>query len=157
MSNKKVIQVANFFITKAKEDREEITNKKIQKLLYYAQAWSVTLRNKKIFSNNIQAWVHGPAVTVVYDKFSKYGMKDLTKYYDEENLEIKSLTADDIVLLEEIWDVYGKYSANDLEVMSHSEQPWQNARKGLEPYEPSTHVISTTSMKAHYGKTQKEP
>lgn len=150
--NNKVIQVANYFLKLGRNQNKEVTNKKLQKLLYFSQAWSVTLRDKILFKDNIEAWVHGPALPRIYNMFSRYGRDDLVKVVDASKLDISGLTSEEIDLLKAVWNVYGKYTGDDLEVLSHSELPWQNARKGLEPYEGSNRVISIDSMKTFYGE-----
>lgn len=151
----KVFQVSNFFIVKAKEDGKEITNKKIQKLLYYSQAWSLVLRDSNLFKEPIEAWVHGPAIRKVYDRFSIFGRNDIASQYNLKDLDISDLSSDEKDFLEVIWDNYGKYSAGDLEMLTHSEEPWQKAREGVEPYMASTNEITVTAMKAYYGKKKK--
>ncbi|MEI6690825.1 MAG: type II toxin-antitoxin system antitoxin SocA domain-containing protein [bacterium] len=148
----KVTKIANFFIKLGREQNREVTNKKLQKLLYYAQAWSVTLRNKTLFVDDIEAWVHGPALPKIYNLFSQYGREDLGKVVLASSLDIEGLSLEEIDLLKVVWNVYGKYTGNDLEVLSHSELPWQQARQGLEPYESSKKVITIKSMKDYYGK-----
>ncbi|MBP9819165.1 SocA family protein [Candidatus Woesebacteria bacterium] len=152
----KVFQIANYFIKKAQEENKELTNKKLQKLLYYSQAWSVTLRDKSIFEDNIEAWVHGPAIRSVYHRFSDFGRENLASKVDVTSAHFDEITTDDKELLNKIWEIYGKYTANDLEVISHSESPWQDAREGLEPYEASANIITIESMKQYYGQRQKE-
>jgi uncharacterized phage-associated protein len=152
----KVFQIANYFINKSQEEVKSITNKKLQKLLYYSQAWSYTLRDKKIFDNEIEAWVHGPAIRVVYRKFSDFGWNDLANKVSISKADFSDISEDEKELLEQIWSVYGKYTAADLEVLTHSEEPWQKAREGLEPYQASNKIITVSSMKQFYGKRQKE-
>jgi len=152
----KVFQIAAYFIKKSQDEKKEITNKKLQKLLYYAQAWSYTLRDQKMFDNVIEAWVHGPAIRVVYRKFSDYKWSDLANKFSITNSNISKITTDEKELLDKIWEVYGKYTATDLEVLTHSEEPWQKAREGLEPYQASNNVIKLSCMKSFYGKRQTE-
>ena len=72
-------QIAEYFLWKAQGEKKAVTNKKLQKLLYYAQAWSLVLRDKKLFSNKIEAWVHGPAIREVYFEYKKFGFGPITE------------------------------------------------------------------------------
>lgn len=47
------IQVAEYFIHCSNKAGIPITNKKLQKLVYYAQAWSLVLNDTKLFSEKI--------------------------------------------------------------------------------------------------------
>lgn len=152
----KVFQIANYFIKKAQEDKKELSNKKLQKLLYYSQAWNYTLSDQKLFDEKIEAWVHGPAIRAVYRKFSEFGWQDLASRITVSENDVSGISSDEQELLDKIWEVYGKYDANYLEMLTHSEDPWQEARKGLEPYQASDKAITLTSMKRYYGQKRQE-
>ena len=66
----KAIDVANFFVDLANSDPDDcMTNLRVNKLLYFAQAWSVVRRNKPLFEEDMQAWKYGPVVPEVYTAF----------------------------------------------------------------------------------------
>ena len=148
--NDKVILVAHYFMAKSKEKgTNDLSNKKLQKLLYYAQAWSLVLRDKKLFKDKFEAWIHGAAIPVVYRRYKQYGFNPIDEKFDEGELE--SLSEDEKQLLDEVWDVYGKYDADYLEALNHSEEPWQKARRELQPFQPCSMKIDETTMKNFYG------
>lgn len=147
----KSLQIADYFILRSKQDEKGISNKKLQKLLYYSQAWSLVLRNKPIFEDDIEAWVHGPAIKRVYLAFKEYGFDNITKEVSQEKID-SSLTDDEKRFLDSVWKVYGKYDAAYLETLSHSESPWQEAREDLADFESSTNTITHESMKTYYGQ-----
>jgi len=146
------LDVSKFFIWKAKSEGRAITNKKLQKLLYYAQAWSMVFDNKPLFKEDIEAWIHGPAIKNVYDRYKIFGFN----YIDEDisDKEVNKLSSNK--LLDSIWTTYGKYDAQYLEELTHSEEPWQLARQNLETNESSNNVISLENMKIFYSKLLKE-
>ncbi len=146
----KAQEVAYYFIYKNNQDKKGLTNKKLQKLLYYAQAWSLVTRNKVIFHEDIEAWVHGPAIPRIYIQFKDYGSSEIIKEIEETSFS--DLNIDEKKLLDEIWRIYGKYDGSYLETLSHSEEPWQEARKGLSDFESSNNKISTDTMKKYYGQ-----
>ncbi len=55
--------------------------------------------------------IHGPAVAVVYRKFKAYGFGPITESVPAEAVS----EVPDQDLLEEVWEVYGKYDADYLE------------------------------------------
>ena len=148
-------QIATYFLWKAHEEKKVITNKKLQKLLYYAQAWSLVLRDKKLFKEKIEAWVHGPAVRGVYLEYKKFGFGAITLSVSDD--DIKKISDDTRKFLDQVWSVYGKRDAAYLEYLSHSETPWQKAREGLEPHIGSENEISLKDMKEFYGAKLKQP
>lgn len=141
--------VATYFVWKSNQEKKDITNKKIQKLLYYAQAWSLVLKNKPLFGENIEAWIHGPTVRDVYSLYKKYGFGPIRLEVAEKDIA-KLKTEKD--LLDTIWRVYGKFDADYLEELTHNEEPWIEARQGLEGNIASTNVIPQETMKAFYGR-----
>ena len=65
-------RVADYIIRSAHESGELITNLKLQKLVYYAQAWHLALFDEPLFDDPIEAWVHGPVVSSLYSKFPEH-------------------------------------------------------------------------------------
>ena len=68
-------KVADWFIHFAHEVGDPITNLKLQKLVYYAQAWYLALHGKRLFPAEFQAWVHGPVCHSLYQRFRGYAWK----------------------------------------------------------------------------------
>jgi len=150
----KSIIIAEYFIRKNQEDNKGLSNKKLQKLLYYSQAWSLVINDKKLFNDDIEAWVHGPAVPTVYSEFKKFGFDNINIKVSEK--ELSAIATKDKTILDEVWRVYGKFDASYLEMLSHSETPWQEARAGLPPNESSSNKISLDTMREYYGKKLKK-
>ncbi|HUX35951.1 MAG TPA: type II toxin-antitoxin system antitoxin SocA domain-containing protein [Candidatus Paceibacterota bacterium] len=150
----KVLAAAEYFILKSQQEKRVVTNKKLQKLLYYAQAWSMVFNNKKIFNEPIEAWVHGPTVRKIYSKFKNFGFGNITVVVNEKDLNV--LSADDKVVLDDVWKTYGKFNADYLEILTHNETPWQEARDGMAADQSCNNEISTDSMKEYYGRRLEE-
>ncbi|MFA5932007.1 MAG: type II toxin-antitoxin system antitoxin SocA domain-containing protein [Candidatus Paceibacterota bacterium] len=148
--------IAEYFIQKSNlsSPRRVITNKKIQKLVYYAQAWSLAINKRPLFEEKIEAWVHGPAIKSVYDRYKKFGFSVIKK--EPDLALIKVISENDKNILEQVWDVYGKYDSSYLEMLTHSELPWQKAREGLTVDESSENEISIASMQEFYSSKLKK-
>lgn len=144
--SKDLNSVSDYFVWKSAEAGKPITNKKVQKLAYYAQAWNLVFEDgKSLFPDQIEAWMHGPAIRNLWHKYKKYGYQGIS------DIPAKvELSKDQTLLLEEIWRVYGKYDAAYLEALTHSEDPWLSARQGLEVDETSSIVITNDSMRTYY-------
>jgi len=139
--------IADLFLASVdREAGEVITHLKLQKLIYYAQAWSLALRDQALFEEDFQAWAHGPVVRSVYDRFSGSSWAALPPP-DCDITEIDSETAD---LLEDILDSYGLKSPKQLESLTHKESPWLDARGHLPPEARSENIISKESMNTFY-------
>lgn len=151
MAKVSVQKVADFFLDFCHEHGDFLSNLKLQKLVYYAQAWHLALYDKKLFEAHIEAWVHGPVVPSVYRRFKSFQWGPIT--YKPEKIDLDEHTSS---FLEEVMNVYGRYSAHELELMTHSEEPWIKARAGLPMDEPSTNPISCKDMKKFYAARANE-
>ena len=149
----KVSDIGRYFIYLANQENKPVTNKKLQKLVYYAQAWSLVLNNKKLFNEPIEAWVHGPAVRSLYVQYKNFGFNPIQQEVKFDSIKISGRNKE---LLDEVWKVYGKMDAGYLEMLTHSEKPWQEAREGLQSFESSGNEISLKTMKSYYSKKLKE-
>lgn len=119
-----VSNVARYFLSLAEEEAgDDVSNLKLQKLLYYAQGFHLALFDKPLFTNEIRAWTHGPVVADVYHDYKRYGSGVIPR----TECELEALTTEEKELLDEVYQVYGQYSAWKLRNMTHEEAPWVNA------------------------------
>lgn len=139
-----ILDIASWFLSK-----ESMSQKKLQKLCYYAEAWSQALRDKPIAQRaEFQAWVHGPVNLELRQKYKMFGWEDIPQ--DDANSEL--LEAEDglIGLLESVWATYGYKTGDELEILSHTEDPWIEARGDTPEFLPSNKKISKETMKRFY-------
>lgn len=130
--------------------KEPMSHKKIQKLSYYAQAWSYTLRQIDIVDEiEFEAWVHGPVNKVIWDMLKKSGWRNINIPFDE-NMQVHKFNDSELDVLNLVWDNYGEFSADTLEGITHEEKPWLDARKGCGKFDPSCNKISRESMADFY-------
>jgi len=129
---------------------------KLQKVLYYVEAWHLVFFNKSIVEDEFQAWVHGPVSKKLWNE-----VKNLSVLYSE--LEVskpekiikdveEKLNQDQIDLINDVIKKYGKQSGYNLECLTHNELPWIEAREGLSPNAPSNNIISKKTMKKYYSE-----
>jgi uncharacterized phage-associated protein len=141
------LNVARYFIVRAYEDgiQAEMTNMKVQKLLYYAQSLHLALYDEPLFNDEIQAWRYGPVCPPAYKFYSNFEAQQLPIPSGDDLGQIPNDKKD---LLEEVWGYFGRYHPYKLSGMTHLEFPWQNARNGLPPEASSTEAIQLEDMKA---------
>lgn len=135
---------------------------KLQKLLYYIQAWYMVFYGREVlpFDDVPQAWVNGPVYPSIYHQYKSKtaNMCDHLKATDffegpvEEELErLTNNMADlDFELLESVIMLYGRKSQNDLIFLTHSELPWVEKREGLRPFDRSEKELSLDTMHDYY-------
>ncbi len=136
--------VARYFLTKCDEDSgDTISNLKIQKLLYYAQGFHLALFGRALFDEPIEAWRHGPVVRQVYAEYADYGSGSIPY---PENFDLDRLSEEERDLSDEVYEVYGQYSAWRLREMTHSEPPWRDAWDS----ENSSKIIDHASLAVYF-------
>ena len=138
-----VCDIARYFLSK-----ESMTHKKLQKLCYYAQAWYLANHGKALMCNRFEAWVHGPVSPDLYALYKNWGWALIPRLPENK----KPFSPIQLDLLDKVYDVYGKYTGDELETLTHREAPWLKARKECEPSEYSRNPISMTDMRDYYGE-----
>lgn len=148
----KAVDVANWFIEQFDKDAGDvITHLKLQKLLYFAEAWTQLLLDRELFDENIEAWAHGPVVREVFNEFQGSGWQPLVASsnvidFDEEVNDV----------LEQVLDAYGNVSAKTLEHMTHNDRPWIEARGALAPEARCSNIISKELIKEFFVEKYKD-
>lgn len=123
----------------------EMTTMKLQKLVYYCQAWSLVWDEQPVFSDRIEAWANGPVVpNLYYAHKGLYSISSLTSG-DASKINVTQQETIDSVL-----DYYGKQSSQWLSELTHKEGPWLEARKGLGPGDRGENEITHSSMMEYY-------
>ena len=139
-------KVSDTLIVGSRDRGDPISNLKLQKLLYYAQAWYLALHDDEIFQEDFQAWIHGPVLPSQYHRFKHNGWMPISD--KPRSVRTGSRKLDNH--LERIVDEFGSETPVALELMTHRERPWIEARRGLPSTMPSTNVISKVTMKKFY-------
>lgn len=117
--------IARYFLARTEPDVGElISNLKLQKLCYYAQALGVVVRGEPFFSESLEAWQHGPVVPALYRKYKKHRNGAIPAIAD---LDLAAYDPQDAKLLNDVYEYYGQFSAWRLREMTHQELPWLNA------------------------------
>ncbi len=145
----KIEDIADWFLIKSENS---MTHKKLQKICYYAMAWGYTLLNGRSIASNgqFEAWVHGPASPVLYQKYKNNGWSLIEKPTKQIS------TPDDIErVLEAVWITYGDKGGNELEALTHTETPWRNARVGLDDDTRGSNPIAIDDMIEYYSSIYK--
>ena len=148
-----VFQVADYFLNKAcnEEDGGElISNLKLQKLIYYAQGFHLAMFDKPLFEERLEAWNHGPVCPELYNDKKKYKQGGIEP---NANFDASVFTNSQKELLDEIYEVYGQFSAWKLRNLTHEEEPWRNnieisRQNTFIPYSGS--IISHDDLKKYF-------
>lgn len=121
------MDVAKWFVAWAEEMDADISQLKLQKLLYYAQGEHIGSTGKQIFPERIEAWQHGPVIPEIYHATKHYGRNPI----DPDEFVSEDFDWDEFRDIQDehvaVWRKYGIYSAWALREKTHSEKPWRDA------------------------------
>ena len=136
-----VFDVASYILEKC----GEMSALKLQKLVYYCQAWSLVWDDEPLFPERIEAWAHGPVVKELYDYHR--GLFRLSRIPVGSPFKLsptQKRTIDAVVKF------YGAKEPWHLAELTHLEDPWKNARQGVPVGAPSSREITQEAMQAYY-------
>lgn len=123
---------------------DTITNLKLNKLLYFAQGYSLALYDKPLFSENIEAWQYGPVVANVYNKFKINNKENIADTYG--NFSLDMFDSNIIELLLAVINDYGKYSSSKLIEITHKKgSPWDMVYS-----ENANNIIPNNTIKEYF-------
>lgn len=139
-----VMDVAAYIVGYSIEQEMPVSNLKLQKLLYYVQAYFLVHKGRACFREEIEHWRHGPVVRDVYYEYKVYFNDKITsqiEYNDEFDLN-------DRRCIEEVVDSYKNYGPWQMVDKTHNEEPWVNT--------DSDDIISNDELKDYYSKHEKK-
>lgn len=129
-----------------------VTTMKLQKLVFYSQAWHLAFTGSPLFPETIQAWARGPVVPELHRQHRRrYQVADWPTGQPSRLDPVETRTVGWVV------DKYGGFSAEALSRMTHQEVPWIVARAGAAEGEHSSEPISHDQMRAFYARQRSDP
>nr|WP_321461070.1 type II toxin-antitoxin system antitoxin SocA domain-containing protein [uncultured Cohaesibacter sp.] len=146
-----VMDVAAYILSKM----GPMTAMKLQKLVYYSQAWALVWDEEPLFDADFEAWANGPVCVELYQAHRGcFKVSPDTPIFDRawEN----KLSAEQIESIDAVLEGYGNKSAQWLSDLTHLEDPWKDARVGVAPLERSNAIISKASIAEYYSSIPNE-
>ncbi|WP_368224133.1 Panacea domain-containing protein [Aeromonas sp. s4] len=125
----------------------EMSAMKLQKLVYYSQAWSLVWDEEPLFETDFQAWANGPVLPTLYN--AHRGMFKVNEATFTQGSPDR-LSAEQRDTVDKVLEFYGDKTAQWLSNLTHQESPWVNARKGLPAMTVSNEVITQAAMEEYY-------
>lgn len=136
-----VFDVANYILAR----KRAMTAMKLQKLVYYCQAWSLVWDGEPLFPEKIEAWSNGPVVRELFNAHkgqflvSPFASGDPNRLNDSQKGTVEA-----------VLDYYGAKSSQWLSDLTHLEKPWREARAGIPDNVRSAWEITLASMEEYY-------
>ena len=138
-----ILNVAQYVISKT----GEITTLKLQKLVYYCQAWSLAWDGKPLFDEDFEAWANGPVNPRL---FRAHQGRFTAGEHVFDDYKYNGFTDDEKETMDIVINDLGEKDSQWLSDLTHSERPWKEARAGCLPGERCSNVISKEVMQDYY-------
>jgi len=145
--------IANALLRQASKSGAKLSHLKLQKLVFFLDAWNLALHDQPLIDERPQAWPYGPVFSSLYQELKRFGAKDIQGYLKE----IDPISGREVALIpnpedkpfwdlvDQVWDRYGKLTAVQLSSLSHTKgSPWDEARQD------QVREISDRSIKDFY-------
>lgn len=129
------------------ESMGEISAMKLQKLMYYSQAWNLVWEEEPLFTNDFQAWANGPVLPSLYARHRGQFKVDATLFADGDS---NALTAEQRANIDKVLGFYGEQTAQWLSNLTHQENPWLHARGELSAGALSEAIIRKADIHEYY-------
>jgi uncharacterized phage-associated protein len=143
-----VFDVAEYILTQLAPSggNDLLTTWKLQKLVYYSQAWSLVWDEKPLFHEPIEAWANGPVCPALYAKHKgRFSVQS-----GSIGGSALVLDADEKDTVDSVLSHYGDKTGQWLSDLTHEESPWKDARVDTAPGSQSGSEITLDSMAAYY-------
>lgn len=120
---------------------------KLQKLMYYCQAWHLVWEEEPLFADDFEAWANGPVVPALYNRHRGMFKVDSSLFSDANSARLSTTERENIA---KVLDFYGDKSAQWLSNLTHQEAPWVTARGTTPVGMPSSAVIRQSEIAEYY-------
>lgn len=138
----RAVDVADYILSRL----NSMSAMKLQKLVYYSQAWSLAWTERPLFVEDIQAWANGPVVYSLYDLHRGH-FKVGRGFFKGEPSRLSIEQRDTV---RRVLNYYGDKDPQWLSNLTHLERPWRDAREGVPEGQPSCAVITKEAMLEYY-------
>lgn len=141
----KVEDVGKYVLEYCRERNYDIPHPKLQKILYFLQAYFVTKKGNVCFEEEIEVHKTGPVISEVSSIYNRYGGYDLLIF--EKNLNLTPLNESPIEIsdreiIERIVDWLSVYSSSELFDAIKNQEVWKNSIE--------SGVVMPTEMAKYY-------
>lgn len=147
------LDIAKYFYLRADFDGELISPLKMQKMVYFAYVEYLKITHEDLFLDRIEAWPMGPVIVNLYHELKKFGSLPIDDSFVCDIKDTDSFLAkfkpDTKKILDSVYEKYIVLSPFELVAITHAQEPWINARKGLSPGDKSDKEITKDEILAY--------
>lgn len=132
---------------------EDITPLALQKALYYIQGFHYAFYKTFLFSEECEAWVHGPVYRDIYFRYRDYRFDPIE---GNEEFDDSVFSSSEKAILDSVIKNICCYSGKVLEGFTHSETPWLSTRGELSPITASDRTIEKELIGTYFSAVKEK-
>lgn len=125
----------------------EITKWKLQKLVYFCQAWSLVWDDKPLFQEKLLAYAAGPFSPELEASFGK---SIVLTNFNYKHGDSSKLSEENIKTINAVIIGYGQCDSEKLGRIARSHNPWIEARLEVPDFEKSNNEVTQESIADFY-------
>ncbi len=118
--------ICEYIVLLSMQREKQITNLRLQKVLYYVQGYFLKLFEYPAFNEDIQAWQYGPVVPEAYYDYCIFGNRPLKTNTDWQDICIETKEKK---IINKVFERCCDISIGQLVEQTHNEDPWKNTKK----------------------------
>lgn len=144
----KAADIADFYIQLANGIDDTIDNLKLNKLLYYAQGWSLARGGDPIFSDEVEAWDYGPVIPDVYRTYKVCGKNPILE--PKDHFDESLLSSEQLCLLTDVYANFGQFTGVYLKELTHRRgTPWSKVYEN-----GKNNLITKEALKGYFSNNE---
>lgn len=132
---------------------QDITPLALQKALYYVQGFHYAFYKTFLFSEECEAWIHGPVYRDIYYRYRDYRFDSIESNGGCDDSEFSS---SEKAVLDSVAKNICCYSGKILEKFTHSESPWILARGELPENVSSNRTIQKEQIGNYFSAVKEK-
>lgn len=148
--------LAEYIIMDCNRKKIPISNMKLQKIVFYCQAYHIAYYGETLIDGHFEAWKHGAVLPSLYREYKVYKSDNILIYDEQRFHDLKNQFNEYLLsFLSKILTIFGEMSPSEIRRKNHSELPWLEARRGYAPNENCHEVINENTMYSFYSSLLK--
>lgn len=132
---------------------EDITPLALQKALYYIQGFYYAFYKEFLFSEDCEAWLHGPVYRDIYFRYRNYQFDPIE---GNDEFDDSVFTSSEKSILDSVIKNICCYSGKVLEGFTHLENPWLLTRGELLPTIASERTIDKELIGTYFNSVKEK-
>lgn len=143
------LTISRYIIDFSNKKNFNISNLKLQKLLYFVQSHFLVQKKRECFKEKIEAWDLGPVVPVVYREFKQFGAGNIPSVFVSYDIVNDKINSEDCLLIEEVVEAFSTFTATELVELTHKQKPWIDSYK-----RGKNNEISLVALERYFNEEQ---